>query len=54
MQLTAGVIPYTKYWGDYFIHDAAKPKRNYFVHSMSKNARYAVPLLRHIANFVKA
>ena len=49
----AGVIPYNKYWGkDFFIHDPENPKKNYFVHEMSQNARYAVPLLRHIANFI--
>ena len=46
------LVPTTKYWGDYFIHSVHLPKRNYFVHELSKNARYAVPLARHITNFI--
>ena len=48
----AGLTAYTKYWGDdFFTQDG---KRNYYVTQMSKNARYAVPLLRHVANFIDA
>jgi hypothetical protein len=47
------LIPYTKYWGDcYFIHSKANPKKNWYVDMVSKNARYAVPLVRHITNFI--
>lgn len=45
-------IPNTKYWGDYLIDSKENPKRNYFVDQLQKNARYAVPLVRYIANFV--
>jgi len=46
------LVPTQKYWGDYFLHSKTNPKRNYFVHELSKNARYAVPLVRHITNFI--
>ena len=47
------LIPYTKYWGEcYFIHSKDDPKKNWYVDQLSKNARYAVPLIRHINNFI--
>jgi hypothetical protein len=47
------LIPYTKYWGEcYFIHSKANPKKNWYVDMCSKNARYAVPLVRHMRNFI--
>ena len=46
------LIPFKKGQSDFFIHSKEQPKRNYFVHELSKNARYMVPLVRHITNFI--
>lgn len=46
------LIPYDKFWGDYFSHTKEKPCKNYFLSQMSKNSRYAVGQVRHIINFM--
>jgi hypothetical protein len=48
-----GLINYDKYWGqNYFIHSEQNPKKNWYVDQVSKNSRYAVPMVRHITNFM--
>jgi len=46
-KLDPKLIPYDKYWGDYF-----QGGNNYFVSKLSENSRYAVPLVRYIVNMV--
>ena len=46
-------ISCTDYWGtEYFLHTKYYPKMNYFISMLQKNARYALPLLRLMTNFM--
>lgn len=47
------LIPYNKFWDEnYFIHSEKEPRKNWYVEQVSKNSAYAVPLIRHITNFM--
>lgn len=43
-----GITNYNDCWGDYFLHDKEKPKKNYYVQKVAEESRYAVTLVRHI------
>ena len=48
------LIPYNKFWGqNYFIHNEEEQTKNWYVDQVSKNSAYAVPLVRHITNFME-
>ena len=46
-------IPTAEYWGsEFFLHSKENPKKNWYVDQLQNHARYAIPLLRHITNFM--
>ena len=47
------LIPYEKYWGDFFVHSPENPTKNWFLKKCAENSRYAVPACRHILNFME-
>ena len=47
--IDADLFSTDKYWSNYFIHNN---KKNYFVSEMSKSARYAIPLIKHISHIM--
>ena len=46
-------IPNAEYWGsEFFLHSTDEPKKNWYLDQLQNHARYAIPLVRHITNFI--